>query len=88
MSMLKSVASAIAVIAVCNTSLAGGLSFKSSPLQAGRAFAVGASIVSLTAYLKQHMPSGETKTLNIATRQGQRITNEWHQHIWRRRMDE
>ena len=37
MSMLKSVASAIAVIAVCNTSLAGGLSFKSSPLQAGRA---------------------------------------------------
>ena len=37
MSMLKSAASAIAVIAVCNTSLAGGLSFKSSPLQAGRA---------------------------------------------------
>ena len=50
--------------------------------------AVGASIVSLTAYLKQHMPSGETKTLNIATRQGKRITNEWHQHIWRRRIDE
>ena len=37
MSMLKSVASAIAAIAICNTSLAGGLSFKSSPLQAGRA---------------------------------------------------
>ena len=50
--------------------------------------AVGASIVSLTAYLKQHMPSGETKTLNIATRQGQRITNDWHQHIWKRRIGE
>jgi hypothetical protein len=35
MSMLKSAASAIAAIAMCHTSLAGGLSLKSSPLQAG-----------------------------------------------------
>ena len=35
MSMLKSAASAIAAIAMCHTSLAGGLTFKSIPLQAG-----------------------------------------------------
>ena len=38
MSMLRSAASAaIAAIAICNTSLAGGLSFRSSPIMAGRA---------------------------------------------------
>ena len=37
MSMLKSAASAIAAIAMCHTSLAGGLSFRSSPIMAGRA---------------------------------------------------
>ena len=37
MSMLKSVASVTIAIAICHASLAGGLSFKSSPLQAGRA---------------------------------------------------
>ena len=36
-SMLKSAASATIAIVICHTSLAGGLSFKSSPLQAGRA---------------------------------------------------
>jgi len=37
MSMLKSAASATIAIAMYHTSLAGGLTFKSSPLQAGRA---------------------------------------------------
>ena len=37
MGMLKSAASATIAIAMCHTSLAGGLTSKSSPLQAGRA---------------------------------------------------
>ena len=37
MGMLKSAASATIAIAICHASLAGGLTFKSSPLQAGRA---------------------------------------------------
>lgn len=37
MSMLKSVASVTIAIVICHASLAGGLSFRSSPLMAGRA---------------------------------------------------
>jgi hypothetical protein len=37
MSMLKSAASVTIAIVICHASLAGGLSFRSSPLKAGRA---------------------------------------------------
>lgn len=37
MSMLRSAATAVAAIAICHASLAGGLTFKYSPLMAGRA---------------------------------------------------
>ena len=50
--------------------------------------AAGASIASLTLYLNQNITSGEMKTINIATRLGERETNDWHRHIWKRRIGE
>ena len=50
--------------------------------------AAGASIASLTSYLSQNITSGDVRTINIAVRQGERMTNDWHQHIWKRRIGE
>ena len=50
--------------------------------------AAGASIASLTSYLSQNITSGDVRRINIAVRQGERMTNDWHQHIWKRRIGE